>query len=368
MADQGKSLEERIEFPSIPKEAAKKIARLEEEFTRTEVDQLRKSVPVFRPIFEKRNEIITSPEVADDFWIRVFSNAPAEIDEYILPTDAGVLGSCLKNLRVERFEVDEQGNGEPRSVRFIFDFKTGEDNPFFENASLVKEFYWRKQIAKNSKGKRRTWEGLVSEPVRINWKKDMDLTKGLLDAACDLAEAEKKNKGKDRKTLPEFEKLVKRVEEIENERVKAEEKEDDEEDEEIGLGAQSPAGVSLFAFFGYRGRDVTAEQSKEAAKEDDERWAKIVKGEKVDDEDQEDDDEDEDYELDELDLDDIEIFPDGEELAIAIAEDLWPGALKYYVQSYELADDLDEMEDMDEDMDDDDDEEESSRPHKKARV
>lgn len=39
MADQGKSLEERIEFPSIPKEAAKKIARLEEEFTRTEVDQ-----------------------------------------------------------------------------------------------------------------------------------------------------------------------------------------------------------------------------------------------------------------------------------------------------------------------------------------
>lgn len=37
------------------------------------------------------------------------------------------------------------------------------------------------------------------------------------------------------------------------------------------------------------------------------------------------------------------------------------------MQSYELADDLEEMEDMDEDMDEDD-EEESSRPHKKARV
>ena len=39
MADQGKTLEERIEFPSIPKDAAKKIARVEEEFTRAEVDQ-----------------------------------------------------------------------------------------------------------------------------------------------------------------------------------------------------------------------------------------------------------------------------------------------------------------------------------------
>lgn len=289
---------------------------------------VRKSVPVFRPLFEKRNEIITSPEVADDFWIRVFSNAPSEIDEYILPTDAGVLGSCLKNLKVERFEVNEKGEGEPRSIRFTFEFRTGEENPFFENEVLVKEFSWRKQITRTAKGKRRTWEGLVSEPVRINWKKDMDLTKGLLGAACDLAEAEKKNAGGDRKKLSEFEKLVKRVEEIENERMKDDDEGDDEEE---GLGAQSPAGVSFFAFFGFRGRVVTAEESKAATKEDDERWAKITKGEKVDDEEVgEDDDE---YELDELDLDDIEIFPDGEELAIAIAEDLWPGALKYYGMS-----------------------------------
>lgn len=282
---------------------------------------VRKSVPVFRPIFEKRNAIITSPEVADDFWIRVFSNAPAEIDEYILPTDAGVLGSCLKNMKVERFEVDEKGQGEPRSIRMTFEFRTGEENPFFENEVLVKDFYWRKQVRRTEKGARRTWEGLVSEPVRINWKEGMDLTKGLLGAACDLAEAEKK--GGERKKLPEFEKMVKKVEEIEAEGMK----EDEGDDEEEGLGAQSPAGVSFFAFFGYRGRDVTAEQSKEATKENDERWAKIVKGEKVDDEDQEEDDEDE---LDEFDLDDVEIFPDGEDLAIAIAEDLWPGALKYY--------------------------------------
>lgn len=290
---------------------------------------VRKSVPVFRPLFEKRNEIITSPEVADDFWIRVFSNAPSEVDEYILPTDAGALGSSLKNLNVERFEVDDKGQGEPRSIRFTFEFRTGEENPFFENETLVKDFYWRKQVFKTSKGKRRTWEGLVSEPVRINWKEDMDLTKGLLDAACDLAEAEKKQGGGDRKKLPEFEKLVKKMDEMDNDAMNVDEEGDDEDE---GLGIQSPAGVSFFAFFGYRGRDITAEQSKEANKEDDERWAKIVRGEQVD-EDEDEGDDDEDFELDELDLDDIEIFPDGEELAIAFAEDLWPGALKYYGMS-----------------------------------
>ena len=251
----------------------------------------------------------------------MFASAPAEIDEYILPTDAAVIGSSLKNMKVERFEVDAQGNGEPRSLRFTFDFHTSEEeNPFFTNSQLVKEFYWRKQSIKTSSGKVRTWEGLVSEPVRINWKKDMDLTKGLLDAACDLAEAEKKKKGGDRTKLPEYKALVKKLEIAE-----AEAMNDDEDDEDDEEGIESPAGTSFFAFFGYRGRDVSAEQNKEACKLDDERYAKILKGEQVDDEDEDDED-------DELidDLEDAEIFPDGEELAIAIAEDLWTDAMKYY--------------------------------------
>ena len=280
---------------------------------------MRRSVPLMRPLYEKRNSVITTPEIQNDFWIRVFSNSPAEIDEYVMPSDAAVLGSALKNLTVERFEVDENGQGEPRSLRFIFEFKTGEENPFFENEKLVKDFYWRSQVTKTAKGKRRTWEGLVSEPVRIHWKQDKDLTKGLLGAACDLADAEKK--GGERKKLPEFEKLVNKVGEIEAEAAAADE--GDEEDED----PMSPAGASFFAFFGYRGRDVSAEQSKAAVKEEQERWAKIAKGEAVDD-DEEDDDDDEDDDAD--DLEDAEIFPDGEELAIALAEDLWPNALKYY--------------------------------------
>lgn len=39
MAEKGKSLEERIELPSVPLDVAKKIARAEEEFTRAEVEQ-----------------------------------------------------------------------------------------------------------------------------------------------------------------------------------------------------------------------------------------------------------------------------------------------------------------------------------------
>ncbi|KAL1970732.1 hypothetical protein VTN77DRAFT_2566 [Rasamsonia byssochlamydoides] len=369
--NEGKSLFERIEAPSIPKEAGRKIAQLEQEFIRAEVEQLRKTIPLMRPLYEKRNALIASKELQDaDFWPRVFANAPAEIDEYILPSDAAVLGQSLKNLTVERFELDDNGQGEPRSVRLIFDFATGDENPYFENARLVKDFYWRKQVTKTAKGKRRTWEGYVSEPVRINWKEGQDLTKGLLDAACDLFEAEQKDKSVDRTKLPEYETLVKKIQEAEAEAVTGDEDEEADDDNE-GAG-RSPAGMSFFAFFGYRGRDVSAEQSKEAEKEEAERWAKIEKGEEVDEDADDDDDEDEEEEDS---LEAAELFPDGEDLAIAIAEDLWPGALKYYVQSYEVPDDFDsdveELEDLDEDDEeegDDKEEEEEERPRKKVKT
>ncbi|KAJ5958210.1 Nucleosome assembly protein (NAP) [Penicillium vulpinum] len=348
------SLLERIEMPSIPEAAMKKIAVLEEQFSRAEVEQLRHSVKLMAPLIQKRSEIINIPEVQAEFWMRVFASAPQEIDEYIMSRDAQVLGESLKNMTVERFELDAQGNGEPRSLRFIFEFKTGDENPFFTNDKLVKDFYWRQEVSKNAAGRSRTWEGLVSEPVRINWKKDMDLTKGMLDAACDLAEAEKK-KGGDRKKLPEFAALVKKVEEAEAEAANA----DDEDDED-----PSPVGMSFFGFFGYRGRDVSAAQSKEAAKEIEARWAKIQKGEDIDeagDSDDEDDEED-----DPAGLEEIDIFPDGDDLAVAIAEDLWPDALSYYVQSFQMGE---ELEDMDLDMEemDDSDEDSESRPRKKAR-
>lgn len=314
---------------------------------------MRLAIPAKTPLYAKRNEIINIPEVKADFWVRVFSSAPAEIDEYILPSDAGVLGESLKNFAVERFELNEKGEGEPRSLRFTFEF--GEENTHFEEKKLVKDFYWRQQITKTPGGKTRLWEGLVSEPIRITWKEGKDVTKGLLDATCGLFDAEKKNGG-ERIKLPEYEKLLQKIDIAEAEA----EGQGDEEEEELD---QSPYGVSFFNFFGYRGRDVTAEQSKEAYKVSAERWAKIQKGEPVEEFDLEDD---EDEELGD-DLESAEAFGDCEDIAISLAENLWDDAMKYYVESFQIGDlddlDFDEMEDIE----DDDEEDNESRPRKKAR-
>ncbi|KAJ5653319.1 hypothetical protein N7490_000322 [Penicillium lividum] len=353
------SLMERVEVPAIPEEVQSKIANLQQAFIRAEVEQLRNSVKLLNPLFKKREEIINNPSIKDDFWVRVFSAAPAEIDEYILPTDANILGSALKGLNVERFEVNEKGEGEPRSLRFTFTFAK---NDYFENQELVKEFYWRKHITRTASGKRRTWEGLVSDPVRINWKEGQDVTKGLLDAVCDLFDAEKK--GGERTELPEYKTLVEKLTELESEGMNDEDDDEDEEDE-------GSAGPSFFNWFGYRGHEVTAEQSKEANKEDEERWVKITKGEKVEDEDEDEDDEDDDDLIDEL--EDCEAFPNGEEIAIAFAEDLWTDAMKYYVQSFEMGDelddlDMDDLEDMMHHEHEHGDDCDHSHPRKKVRI
>lgn len=276
-----------------------------------------------RPLYARRNELVTTKLKEADFWPRVFSNSPAEIDEYIRPSDAQIIGAALKNMTIERIGVNDKGEGEPRDLRFVFEFDEAE-NEWFEGSKLVKDFYWRKQLVKSPSGKPKIWEGLVSEPVRIKWKKGKDVTDGLLDAACDLFDAEKallKKEGKEKLTaeermkLPEFEKLVEKTAQIEQE-VENEGEGDDEE------GESSPAGVSFFAWFGFRGRDITEAESKEAAKEEPKIWEKIKNGEEEAEAD--DDDEDEDG------LEEAEIFQDGEGLTLSISEDLWPNALKYF--------------------------------------
>ena len=84
----------------------------------------------------------------------------------------------------------------------------------------------------------------------------------------------------------------------------------------------------------------SAEQNEQAVKEDEERWAKIAKGEEVpEDDDEDEDDDEEDFDLVD-DLEEAEVFPGGEDLAIAIAEDLWTNALKYYGESFHSFDTL----------------------------
>ncbi|KAB8073257.1 nucleosome assembly protein [Aspergillus leporis] len=344
---EGGSLLDRLQRAEPTEKQLKQMSFLEEKRTRIDVDCLRDSTVKMRDWYDERDQFINgNDEIKENFWVRVFANAPSEIDQYIMTPDAAALGSTLKNLKVERFELDAQGKGEPRSIRLTFEFRTGEENPYFENDKLVKELYWRQRSVKGADGKTKSWEGLVSEPVRIQWKEGMDLTKGLLDAACDLAEAEKG--GKERKKLPELEKLKNKIVELET---TADQEEDDEEDE-FPLG---PENASFFAFFGYRGNDVSAEESEAATKKADERYAKLSKGESIEDEEEEDEE-----------FEDIEVFPDGEQLAITIADELWPHALELFNRE-EL--DVDEFGgDLDDEDEDDEDDEETARPKKKTKV
>jgi hypothetical protein len=164
---------------------------------------------------------------------------------------------------------------------------------------LEKKFWFRKS---------KDWAGLVSEPVLIHWKKGKDLTGGLIDAAYTLGEARKKlsidtsdaASRKQETDLPEYKNLANKIE------------------------TSQDASVSFFGIFafvsGYRW--VSAEESEKVTKEDQAKYEKMKRGEKVEDDDEE--------EEDAQDYQEIEVFPGGDEVVTIIAEDMWPNAIKYY--------------------------------------
>lgn len=226
----------------------------------------------------------------------MFEQSPPEIDNFILPTDSEVFADCFESFEVSRFEVDDP-KGSPRSFSLKFGFS---ENQWFKDATLEKKFWYRHT---------KDWDGLVSEPVKINWKKGKDLTGGLTDAAVKLAEARKKisgtEKGEARKkemSLPEYKEMAKKIE---------------------TATSASTSFFGLFAFVsGYRW--VSPEESEEAVKKDKEQLAKIKAGEKIEEDEEDEDDEDpQDYQ-------ETEVFPGGDEVATIIAEDMWPNALRYY--------------------------------------
>lgn len=195
--------------------------------------------------------------------------------------------------------------GEPRSLLFRFEFT---ENEYFEDRVLEKRFWYRR--AKSG------WSGRVSVPVRIRWRKGKDLTDGLNDAACDLYDAQVKmgETGDDMdkvKEQPEYKRLMAKVE------------------------ASTEGSMSFFTWFGYRGPWIGEKEStaffQEAATnasnkdgEHDDGKSKSKGRGKV-----ETDEEDAD-EFDDDPTPATEIFPDGEDLAIALAEDVWPSALRYF--------------------------------------
>lgn len=265
---------------------------------------VRRQVELTQPLYIRRNKTISQ---IPNFWALVLEQAPPDIDQYIQPSDSALLLSALTSLEVSRFELENpktSTSGDPRSVSITWTFSA---NEYFEDEKLVKKFWYRKSVG--------GWSGLVSEPVKIQWKKGKDLTGGLLDMVFDAWDAEQKSQlkgGDDGKKSTNMTPQQKALEKK--------------------MANTSMGGLSFFAWFGYIGRRVSEKESKEAkATELAQREAR-KNGKKVaqpeDDEDDENDDEDLGMSL--------EIFPDGDDLAIAITEDLWPGAIKYFSTSTPL--------------------------------
>jgi len=260
---------------------------------------VRQQVTLTAPLYERRAKTLAQ---IPNFWPLVLEQAPPDIDQYIQPSDSALLLSSLLSLSVSHFELDV----DPRSVSISFTFSP---NEYFNNEVLQKKFWYRN--AKDG------WSGLVSEPVKIDWKKGKDLTGGLLDLVVKAWEQESgKLSGK---LTAEQKSLMKKI-------------------EGTGMG-----GLSFFAWFGFIGRRISAEESIEATKAEAKAVADRKAGKKSEgccDHDHADGHEHahgdgEDEEMDDLDLEmGLEIFPDGDDLAVAIAEDLWPGAIKYFSEPF----------------------------------
>jgi hypothetical protein len=147
----------------------------------------------------------------------------------------------------------------------------------------------------------------VSEPVKIHWKKDMDLTHGVTNAAVTLWESSKKlsngtiGMSKARGT-PEYDALVKKLE------------------------SSDMSMSSFFTLFSYISakRFVTAEESAKANAAETERRKKRAAGDKV-----------EEPVEDEAATEDVDtmVCPYGDDLASFLAEDLFPNAIKYFSKS-----------------------------------
>ena len=205
------------------------------------------------------------------FWSKVLQadDVPGVIESCIHACDIPVFDS-LTAIEVLRFEVDDNPErGDPRSFKITFEF---DPNRFFTVRTLEKTFWHRR----TEEG----WTGLVSEPVEINYSRTPE---GDVLAGC-AADLE-----------------------------------------------------SFFAFFGYRGRDVTQEESAKYAED----YSKSKNGSsKISTPETKQDGSEQDLESilqrigspDDNDDDpcDHETFPLGEDIAIAISEDLYPGALKYF--------------------------------------
>ena len=228
-----------------------------------------------------------------NIWGHVLKKAFIDnIDEYIRPFDLELLSHSLRSLSVTRFEIDEHERGDPRSVAIRFEFA---ENEYFEDTVLEKKFWWRQS--------KHGFARLVSEPVEIRWKKGRDLTDGLLHLAKAVFD---ERRGKPHQELTGSQRAL-----------------------EARIDKIDMSDVSFFAWFGYIGEYVSAEESRIAIDEEKEERRRRKAG---DDTARKENDDGESG-GDGNDSDDLEIFPSGDAITREIVDNLWPDAVGYISQS-----------------------------------
>ncbi|KAJ1325360.1 NAP domain-containing protein [Microdochium nivale] len=324
----------------IAPQTIKELELLEAALSDVDTEIIAKQYLLTKDIFAQRQTTISK---IPKFWAVVFNNAQIDLEAAITPADREIFEHALTGIDVVRPEIPASATvadtglanyGEPRSVTLRFQFA---ENPWFTDSVLEKTLYYR--YSKDGEA------GLVSEPVKISWKAGKDVTEGLTDAAYAFWTAQKKlasqnldgvvfgdaRKARDAeaKKMPEYKAVVETLEE------------------------KVEGAISFFNFFSYRGRWTSAVESKEARAELAAKRQAALAGKPIDGDDKEEEEEDDDEEMPAE--AEAETFPAGHEVAVTLAEDIWPGAIDYFMsETLDSDDELDGL-DLDDDSEDDDD-------------
>ncbi|EWC47411.1 hypothetical protein DRE_00379 [Drechslerella stenobrocha 248] len=228
------------------------------------------------------------------FWPTVLDSVP-DFDQHVAPQDVEPI-SAITAVNVVRPDAAR----EPRDFIVEISFDPAR-NEWFEEETLRKRFWHRSERG----------DGLVSEPVEITWREGKDLSGGETGRVCaawkdrkNAAAGGDKGKGKGKASANGGQKKGKKAL------------------EERLAGGQP----SFFTWFAWVGKGAWIDDEEEAEEEDDEE------GENED------------------------LFNHGDELALTIADDVYPNAIKYFLES--LNADSDEVDsDMSvSELDDEDDE------------
>lgn len=182
-------------------------------------------------------------------------------------------------------------------------------NSYLVDKVIEKKFWYRHS--------REGWSGLVSEPVDVRWHENKDLSEGLLNAVWKAWTEEQlhlANTGSRdiRALLPEQEVLRQMI------------------------GRTALEGITFFAWFGFIGRRISHDENVKVLANLKAKKAARAAGRAVSDFEQPPEGEQEAIIADKM-VEALEIFPNGDDLAVSFAEDLWPGAIKYFSMSSSIS-------------------------------